>query len=277
MPTESLLPRVGKAVTALAAAVGLLLASALQAAPLPDWPVPGGVARVDLETDRRPGEVRYDDEPVMVRSTPEGWQAVVGIGLDADPGTHTLKVDGTPHTFEVEPIDYEEQHLTIDDEDMVTPPEETLERIWAEQREIRAAFRSREVDTQPRLHLHTPVAEHRVSATFGLQRFLNGQPRNPHNGLDMAAPTGTPIEAAEAGRVVQTGDYYFNGKTVFIDHGAGLVTMYCHLDEMDVEKGQWVERGEAIGTVGETGRVTGPHLHLSVILNGNTVDPNLFL
>ncbi len=254
-----------------------MLAAPLHAAPLPDWPVPGGVARVDLETDSRPEAVLYDDEPVLVHSTPQGWQAVVGIDLGAEPGTHTLKVDGSPHPFEVEPIDYEEQHLTIDDEDMVTPPEETLERIWAEQREIRAAFRSREVDAQPQLHLHTPVAEHRVSATFGLQRYLNGEPRNPHNGLDMAAPTGTPIEAAEAGRVVQTGDYYFNGKTVFIDHGAGLITMYCHLDEIDVDKGQWMERGEPIGTVGETGRVTGPHLHLSVILNGNAVDPNLFL
>ncbi|MBK1729577.1 M23 family peptidase [Halorhodospira halophila] len=261
----------------MATAAGLLLTDPLDAAPLPDWPVPGGVARVALDTDSRPDEVRYDDEPVMVRSTPEGWQALVGIDLDAEPGTHTLKVDGEPLAFEVQPIDYEEQHLTIDDEDMVSPPEETLERIWAEQREIRAAFRSREVDAQPHLRLHTPVAEHRISATFGLQRFLNGEPRNPHNGLDMAAPTGTPIEAAEAGRVVETGDYYFNGKTVFIDHGAGLVTMYCHLDEIDVDTGQWVERGEPIGTVGETGRVTGPHLHLSVILNGNTVDPNLFL
>ena len=265
------------------AALGCALAASALAAPLalalplPNWPVPGGVALVDLDVATPPEEVRYRDEPVLTVATPEGWRAVVGIDLGAEPGRHQLEVDGEPQSFRVRPIEYEVQHLEIDEEEMVTPPPETLERIREEQAEIRAAFRSREVDALPRLDLHRPVDDARKSARFGVQRYLNDEPRSPHNGLDLAAPEGTPVEAAEAGRVVELGDYYFNGKTVLIDHGRGLVTMYCHLSEIAVEPGDRVERGERIGAVGATGRVTGAHLHWSVILNGHTVDPELFL
>ena len=107
--------------------------------------------------------------------------------------------------------------------------------------------------------------------------FFNEQPRNPHTGLDIAASTGTPITAASSGIVINTGDYFFNGKTVFIDHGQGLITMYCHLSSIDVLEGQEISQGEMLGKVGMTGRVTGPHLHWSVILNNTMVDPTLFI
>jgi murein DD-endopeptidase MepM/ murein hydrolase activator NlpD len=126
------------------------------------------------------------------------------------------------------------------------------------------------------MQLHQPV-DGRYSSPFGLRRYFNDQPRKPHSGLDIAAPEGTPIQAAESGVVVETGDYFFNGKTVFIEHGQGLVTMYCHLRKIDVETGQTVTRGEKIGEVGKTGRVTGAHLHWSVSLNHAMVDPLLFL
>ncbi|WP_162549435.1 peptidoglycan DD-metalloendopeptidase family protein [Halorhodospira halochloris] len=240
-------------------------------------PIAGGLALIDLDRDDPTRKATYQGEQVLIRETESGWQAVVGIALDAETGKHELEVDGETLSFTVQEHDYRAQYITIAEEDMVSPPEHKLERIFAEQDEIRSAFRSREVEAQPRLDLHIPVADARVSAEFGVRRYINEQPRNPHNGLDLAAPTGTPIAAAEAGKVVEKGDYYFNGKSVFIDHGAGLVTMYCHMDEIDVAKGDWVERGEQIGTVGKTGRVTGAHLHFSVILNGNTVDPELFL
>ncbi len=267
--------------TALRGALALLLAvtaSTAGAAPLMPWPVPGGVARVDLETAERPESVRYQGVPVRISAKPEGgWEAIVGIDLDAEPGRHTLQVDGNERSFRVRSHTYPAQRLEIPDREMVTPPPETLERIRREQRTIRGAYRSRAVAGHPRLDLHHPVAEAQRSSRFGLRRFLNGEPRNPHSGLDLAAPRGTPIEAAEAGRVVARGDYYFNGKTVLIDHGEGLVTMYCHMAAVEVEAGELVGRGQPIGTVGTTGRATGPHLHWSVVLNGNTVDPELFL
>jgi murein DD-endopeptidase MepM/ murein hydrolase activator NlpD len=231
--------------------------------------------------DERAPEAEYGGHRVMVRRDGDGWSAVVGIPLDTEPGPQAVIVrhpDG--HTvrqgFEVAAKRYPTQRLTITDTRKVEPTPEDLERIRREQEAIRTALATWSHPGPAGLGLERPVTG-RLSSPFGLRRFFNDQPRRPHSGLDVAAARGAPVLAAADGTVVATGEFFFNGKTVFLDHGQGLVTMYCHLDRIDIAEGQHVRAGERVGAVGNTGRATGPHLHFGVSLNQAFVDPGLFL
>jgi murein DD-endopeptidase MepM/ murein hydrolase activator NlpD len=229
--------------------------------------VPGGVVIRELGPAPTRPSVTFNGSPVMVVPRAEGWVAVVGIPLGAKPGSHALQVkDAGGKTkklaFAIQDKAYETQHITIKDKRKVNPSKQDLERIGREKARIQRA-------------LAWSVAGP-TSSPFGLRRYFNEQPRNPHSGLDIAAPKGTPIRAPAPGRVIDTGDFFFNGNTVFLDHGQGLVTMYCHMDRIDVEPDQRVETGDTLGAVGMTGRVTGPHLHWGVSLNDVRVDPGLF-
>ena len=244
-------------------------------------PTPGGIAVVDLGPADTAGTVRafFGERRVMVTDHGGRLFAIVGIALDTEPGTATLLLDhdgrDSEVPFEISDRSYETQHITVANRRQVDPNPDDLERIGTEKKRIDAALRAWS-DSAPQLNLLVPV-EGRRSSAFGLRRFFNEQPRRPHSGIDIAAASGTPIRAAAAGRIVETGDFFFNGKTVFIDHGQGLVTMYCHMDEIDVAAGDTIARGAIIGAVGSSGRVTGPHLHWSVSLNGAMVDPDLLL
>lgn len=175
----------------------------------------------------------------------------------------------------IHPHQYAEQHLKVAP-GQVTLSKEVLSRHLRERKQSARIMATWTEPVPASLQLHQPVPGVR-SSSFGLRRFFNGQPRNPHGGMDIAAPVGTPVKAAAPGVVIDTGDYFFNGNTVWVDHGAGLLTMYCHLDRIRARVGQRVRTGDVIGTVGKTGRVTGPHLHWSVCLNRTMVDPALFL
>jgi murein DD-endopeptidase MepM/ murein hydrolase activator NlpD len=262
-------------------ALGVMLSSSLWAMSLPEQAaIPGGVVIVPLSaSDLAKPVVRYGKKPVAVVESDGQWVAVVGVPLGAKVGTQRLTVTQSGRTsralFEIQGKAYPTQHITIENKRKVNPNKYDMTRINTESAKIKAALRHwTEIETLP-LPFAWPI-EGRVSGLFGRRRVFNGQPRRPHSGMDIAAPTGTEIHAPAEGVVRDTGDYFFNGKTVFIDHGQGLVSMFCHLDRIDVKAGETIERGHVIGTVGATGRVTGPHLHLGVSLNDARVEPRLF-
>jgi hypothetical protein len=241
--------------------------------------VPGGIAVVPLADMTRPA-VYLAQHRVLVIGNPGHWHAVAGIGLDVAPGEISLRVEtaGAPRRIplQVLPRDYPTQHIHIQDQRKVDPLPQDLQRIELETAQmavVKAHWTEVEV---PALDLRQPVAGE-ISGNYGLRRIYNGKPRQPHGGMDIVAPKGTPVIAAAAGHVVLAGDFFFNGNTVFIDHGQQLVTMYCHLDQILVKPGDNLVAGVPIGAVGQTGRATGPHLHWGVYLNGAAVNPALFL
>ena len=244
--------------------------SGSEAPPPSSSAVPGGVYALPL-----PAEVdsaSYQGRRVLLYRR----HALVGIPIDAAPGEQALSLkapSGTQiHRFTVAAKQYPEEHLTIANERMVQPSEADLARIRSETDRQLAQYRRFTMGALDLTPFNQPVAG-RVSSVFGQRRVLNGQPRNPHSGLDLAADVGTPVHAPAPATVTMTGELYFNGKTLFLNHGQGLVTMYCHLSAIAVSEGDAVARGQVIGQVGMTGRTTGPHLHWSVSLNGNRVDP----
>src|SRR5256714_1846399 len=234
-------------------------------------PVPGGVAIVCV--GRAPGpapQVVFDGQRVLVARVGDVWQAVVGLPLALRPGAHRLSVldgerTGRAIRFKVGKRDYETQHLTLANRRQVDPEPEDLRRIAREQESLVRAFSTFSDTALDRLAFDLP-SEGRVSGGFGLRRFFNDEPRQPHSGLDIAAPEGTPIAAPAAGTGIEIGDYFFNGLTVVLDHGQGLVTMYNHLSPTHVPKGARVARREKIRAVGPTRPGTGAHPPLSVRL-----------
>ena len=178
--------------------------------------------------------------------------------------------------FNVAAKAYAAQHLTIADTRKVDPTAADMRRIGIEEGRIDAAKNHWTYLREINLDLRAP-AEGRRSSRFGVRRFFNGEARNPHSGLDIAIPSGTQVVSAGSGTVIDAGDYFFNGKTVFVDHGQGLITMYCHLSQVTVRAGDRVAPGQPLGLSGMTGRASGPHLHWGVIMNGALVDPELFV
>jgi murein DD-endopeptidase MepM/ murein hydrolase activator NlpD len=242
--------------------------------------VPGGIALVPVPgTDIAP-TVIFNTHRVAVVRKDDRWVAIVGIPLAEKPGELKLKVStptGTTEVpFSIQDKSYRTQNITVKNQRHVDPNPTDLKRIAGETKRSDTALSKFTPTAAPSLQLMSPVEGVR-SDSYGSRRVFNGQPRNPHSGMDIAAPKGTPIRSPAAGTVVEAGEFFFNGNTIYIDHGDGLVTMYCHLDTIKVKLGDRLAAGDLIGTVGATGRVTGPHLHWGVALNRAMVDPALFL
>ncbi len=257
----------------------ILLTSGLTAFPRNDLK-PGGIAIIPVApASQAKPSVTYKSKPIALVKGATNWLGVIGISLDAKVGKHSLYIiDNTKKTyakyFTVKKHKYKTQRLTIKNKNKVNPNSKSTKRIEREfflKKKLKNSF----TPTSPHFNFMKPT-KGRDSGRFGLRRILNKQKRNPHSGMDIAAPKGRSVKATEAGRVIFAGDLFFTGKVIYLDHGNGLISLYAHLSKFNVKKGQVVNRGETIGKVGRTGRVTGAHLHWSVYLNGNAVDPALF-
>ncbi len=271
----------------IAALIALWLGAAaplLAIEPPPARAVPGGIAIVDIGPvgqPNAPGPVATLDGHRVLTLQDEGrWLAVVGLGLSTKVGEALLDVrtpgaDPRKLAFQVADKKYPTQKLKVAPK-VVDLSAEDNARVASEQPRLRRAYDTWTDSQLGTLRLLQPIPGVRQSS-YGSRREFNGQARNPHSGMDIAAPTGTPIISPADARVVETGDFFFNGNSVILDHGQGLVTLYCHLSEIGVKPGDTVRAGAVIGKVGATGRVTGPHLHWGVALNGAFVDPALFL
>lgn len=231
---------------------------------------PGGVYQWTPPADAE--HIKFRNKPVMQI----GNTVLVGLPVSQPLGklsvSYSVNNQQQIHSFEVVEKQYTEQHITLKNKEMVNPKPKQLERIRRESKVQKALYQQVLPAQDLRRGFVLPL-QGITTSLFGHRRFFNGEPRNPHSGLDIAADTGTPIIAPADAKVVLVDDLYFNGKTVFLDHGQGLITMYCHMSEHKVAAADTVKQGETIGLVGATGRVTGPHLHWSVSLNGVRVDP----
>ncbi|MCK4710560.1 MAG: peptidoglycan DD-metalloendopeptidase family protein, partial [Gammaproteobacteria bacterium] len=222
----------------------------------------------------------FKKKKVAVFQHDDAWYALIGLSLNTKPGQYKVSYSFDDErtyqqSFTVKKKTYKAQYLTVKNKRKVNPNAEDMKRIIKE-RKLKKAAKNTWTDKPLDADFIRPV-EGRISSIFGLRRFFNKQARRPHSGMDIAAPQGTPIKAIADARVIETGDFFFSGNMVYLDHGQGLISLYAHMYKIHVKPGQLIKQGEIIGEVGETGRVTGPHLHLSILLNQTGVDPDHWL
>jgi murein DD-endopeptidase MepM/ murein hydrolase activator NlpD len=243
--------------------------------------VPGGVAIIELDKSDKTPHFKFRNKPVLITHLNDRLVAIVGLPLSLKPGEYFINGHWDNESalqkkfFTVTDKNYSTQHINIKDDRKVNPYASDMDRILAEQKRQNRAknhYSNKAVDVD----LLQPVAGI-MTGSFGRRRIFNGQPRRPHSGMDIAANVGVPVAAPTDGTVIELGDFFFSGNLIYVDHGQGMISLFAHLSEIDVELGQQIEKGQIIGRVGATGRVTGPHLHWSLGLNGTWVDPSLFL
>lgn len=243
----------------------------------PKRPFPGSpILLKDLPSETK--SVRFLGKEFGVFTLENERVALLAVPLEARPGSYQLFLEGKrPRTFKIRIYAkrYPEEHLKVP-EKMVRYTPEVLARV---KREIRLLRKTLSRYT-PYVYLDGPFVwpiHGRLSSPFGLRRFFNGEPRSPHAGIDIAVPVGTPVHAANRGRVVLARDLYLPGKTLILDHGLGIYTIYAHLSRFRVKEGEMVEKGAVIALSGVSGRATGPHLHFGCYVQGIKIDPQELL
>jgi murein DD-endopeptidase MepM/ murein hydrolase activator NlpD len=227
-------------------------------------------------TDIRARAFGRDLTPIRTGST--GWQILIGIDLDTKPGRYDVAITSGPsekdritQLLTVLPKTFATRRLTVDAA-FVNPSAEQAARINDDTARLNGAWAS-SVPTSLWSGAWARPVPGAANSVFGTRSIFNGEPRSPHSGADFQGAAGTPVKAPNSGRVVLAGNLYFTGNTVVIDHGAGLFSLFAHLRAINVHEGDSVTTGAVLGELGASGRVTGPHLHWAVRLNGARVDP----
>lgn len=272
----------------------LLAFPAFSLSSLPSLPseqlTPGGIAIVNVgknDTSKGIPDVRFKKKRITVIEQEDNYVAIIGIPLSAKSGAHAIIRKDTKQQFSfiVKKKHYSESRVNGITKDKVNPSKKSLDRI-AKERPLK--WNAKNVYSKnrvPNFAFVLPIkktdmkhlGDERFSTPYGRKRFFNNQPRSPHRGMDIRGAEGTPIYAPADGVVTQAQDFFFSGNCVFLNHGRGLVSLYAHMSKIAVKPGQEVKQGDLLGLVGSTGRVSGPHLHWSVGLNGEWVDPALFV
>lgn len=245
---------------------------------------PGDVVKVVARgrTDIRKAEAHFLGESYPMGWEPNSgvWLTFLGLDLGIKPGDYSIELslllnDGSIEHLRKEILVQEKEfpvkRLWVKQE-YVTPPPEALERIRVESEllaEVYSIFTPSWLGEGPFI----VPSDGEAKPNFGERRIFNDEPRSPHSGVDISSPFGAPVRACNSGRVVLANDLYFAGKTVIIDHGLGVFTLYCHFSKIIAKRGETVKKGDTIGEIGATGRVTGPHLHWGVRVSGSRIDP----
>ena len=242
-------------------------------------PYPGGVINQTLKIS--PSEInnlRTDQKNIYLCQFGEDhWRILVPISLSSEiKPIAILNKEKTVLKVPISNKEYQESRITISNQDLISPPVKYLPRIKKELELGKAALDVVSQIFHSSLKMTLPV-EGIKSSEFGVKRFINNEPKNRHTGLDIAASIGTQVISPLSGKVILVGNFYYRGKTVFLDHGGGFISTYSHMSEISVKQGQFIKKNKVIGKVGQTGRVTGPHLHWQIVLSGIPVNPELFL
>jgi len=246
-----------------------------------DSRVPGGIAIFDLGINNLEPTFTFQGKKIAATLNNNHWALIVGLPLSLQAKKYYIQGHWGSNkalvkkSFTVKNKHYKTQTITIKNKRKVNPYASDMDRIIKEKR-IKNKARKIFTKTAPNINFIQPV-QGILTGSYGKRRIFNGQKRRPHSGMDIAANKGVPVKAAAAGTVIETGNFFFSGNMVYVDHGQGLITLYAHLDKIGVKKGDVLKQGDIVGLVGATGRVTGPHLHWSVGLNQAWIDPSLFI